>query len=192
MKMHSRNKWIKLTGREYARKITHPPGMRRERSRRMKNIKKIQRALQSFSDATSKSITFSDVKFDFDGMNSIYVTHQCVTVDLGHGYDDVIILNDYIILKRIECEKEESSFSIPASWVRNAMTGLPVWESFPAWFRDAKLVSVYMPDRFQGYNETGEPVWNTRPVKIESINPVVFYFDDGNQDETPEDALYED
>jgi hypothetical protein len=164
------------------------PGIEAERRGKMKNIKKIQRALQSFSDATSKSITFSDVKFDFDGMNSMYVTHQCVTVDLGHGYDDVIILNDYIILKRIECEKEENSFSIPASWVRNAIAGLPAWESFPVWFQNAKLVSVYMPDRFKGYNgETGEPVWNTRPVKIESINPVVFRFDDGNQDETPED-----
>ncbi|MEJ2248085.1 MAG: hypothetical protein P8Y70_00310 [Candidatus Lokiarchaeota archaeon] len=155
----------------------------------MKNIKKIQRALQSFSDAGAKSVAFSDAKFDFINMNSMYVTHQHVTVDLGHGYDDVIILDDYIVLKRFECEKEENSFSIPASWVKNALAGLPVWDSFPAWFQDAKLLSVYMPDRFKGYDdETGKPIWDVRPVNIESINPVRFHFDDDN----PEDALYED
>lgn len=149
----------------------------------MKEIKKILRALQSFNDSSCKTITLKNEKFICRGMNSLYVSHQEVIVDQGHGKSGVIILDESMIIYRVGYEEEIEGKEIPSAWIRDALErtglfpiGLPRWLNFD-------FVRVRMPDRFKGCDEQGNPIWDNRHVHITKDLDFVFVEDKIQEEE---------
>jgi len=157
----------------------------------MRRLKQVQRKLQSFMDSTYKTIQFKNEKYILSGMNSQYISHQSCEISRGHHHDEIIIIDEYLIIKKTkDPEKEDASgfdqereeknrtvCRIPAFWVKEALisTGLFGIFGLPKWL-DTDYVYAYLPNKFREYDEEGSPVWFPGKVELAQITPVVFSF----------------
>lgn len=135
---------------------------------------KLEGALRSLSESTYRKISLRGETVEFDGLNSPYVSHRSVKVDLGHGAPRLVIISNRSYAVAIVPRYEDIKFDGPH--LRDAVPAFHFKSLFqfpaqaPAWITG--LVDAVMLDPFDGFNDDGTPKWaKFAELKVSANDP---------------------
>ena len=130
-----------------------------EQGVRLKAYKRIESILESLTSRTNLKVSLKNETWELKGLNSPYLSHQTVALTDGHGIDRLVVFGENeLFVFTVDCVVIVDDMlvrDLPAFHF-DRLFKFPV--SRPNWFRGN--VKVAFPDRFNGYDRDGSPVFN--------------------------------
>lgn len=129
----------------------------------MKGYREIERRLESLKRSTNLTIGLKNETWEFEGLNSPYISHQSVTLKEGHGVDNLITFNNGVLFMHY------SQTTLEGDLISREIPAFHIWPLFrfpataPIWVNGIVVISY--PDTFSGYTENGTAKFDY-PAKV--------------------------